>query len=363
MAALVEIILLVVIFLVSLAVLVWGADGFVDNTAIIARRTGVSPLLIGLLTAGAEWEELFVVVSAITQRNPDLAIGNIIGSCISNILGAFSLGLLFNRSTLEFDRSAKLYSAILLVVTALASLMIESSTTVGMRRVMGMFLLAGFGIYLLSIGLGIQQGLLVAPEDSDDSDSDTAVEEEATTAMPPRGFHEHSPLLRRIGTDEQASDVPNDSKSLGRHILLLALGFLAILISSPVLAYTAKRLASLSAMSDTLFGVAILSIATTIPEKVIALFSGFRGQGAILTANTVGSNVFLLTLCLGILWISAPQDRQVILLHELWFLLGSSAALALGVWTKGGVAKAAGALMLSVYIVFIVLEFTVIRKV
>jgi len=80
MAALVEIILLVVIFLVSLAVLVWGADGFVDNTAIIARRTGVSPLLIGLLTAGAEWEELFVVVSAITQRNPDLAIGNIIGS-------------------------------------------------------------------------------------------------------------------------------------------------------------------------------------------------------------------------------------------------------------------------------------------
>lgn len=363
MIAPVEIILFIVVFIVSLAMLAWGADCFVDNTATIARRTGISPLLIGLLTAGAEWEELFIVISAITQHNPNLAIGNIIGSCISNILGAFSIGLICSKSTLEFDRSAKIYSAILLVITALASLMVESRTSVGMRRVMGIFLLAGFGIYLLSIGLGIQQGRLVPPEDSDDSDSDTAMEEEARTAISPGEAGETSSLLGRIDTGEHVSDHAEDSKSLKRHILLLSLGFAAILISSPVLAYTAKHLARLSGMSDTLFGVVILSIATTIPEKFIAVFSGFRGQGGILTANTVGSNVFLLTLGLGIFWVSVPQGTQISISREIWFLLGSSTALGLGTWTKGGVTRVVGALMFSVYIVFIVLEFTVIRSI
>ncbi|KAJ3048522.1 hypothetical protein HK097_010462, partial [Rhizophlyctis rosea] len=77
-------------FLIGLYLLERGADKFIDSTAILAKRLHIPQIAIALLTAGAEWEELFVVLLAVLQGHPNLGLGNILGSCVANILGSFS---------------------------------------------------------------------------------------------------------------------------------------------------------------------------------------------------------------------------------------------------------------------------------
>ena len=114
-------------FICALFVLEFGADSFIDHTAILAKRTGIPKGLIALLTAGAEWEELAVVVFSVARGRNSLALGNVVGSAISNILGAFSLGLLFSSTdSLSFDASSKRYTVLQLAGTILAAASLAS---------------------------------------------------------------------------------------------------------------------------------------------------------------------------------------------------------------------------------------------
>jgi len=117
--------------------------------------------------------------------------------------------------------------------------------------------------------------------------------------------------------------------------------------------------------SDVLSGIVILSIATTIPENFVAAVSSSRGHSGIVVANTVGSNTFLLTPCMGILLLAtghnSNQDRLTI--AELVVMVGSSASMTAMIWLGARWARPIGAVMLTAYIVFIIMEFTVIRPV
>jgi Ca2+/Na+ antiporter len=117
-------------------------------------------------------------------------------------------------------------------------------------------------------------------------------------------------------------------------------------------------------LSDEVFGLVVLSIATTLPEKLVASLSGLRGQTGIMVANTVGSNIFLLTLCLGIVWVSPYNNdtHAAIGAIELVTLIASSAAMCIVVFTRGNVAKGLGLGFLVAYFAFLSLEITFIRQ-
>ena len=153
--------------------------------------------------------------------------------------------------------------------------------------------------------------------------------------------------------------------SLMYHVGLLTVGILAVILSAYVLSHAATSLVSQFGISDVLVGVVILSIATTIPEKFIAVVSGFRGQMGIMVANTVGSNIFLLSLCMGILWVSTGgvYDQGSVKPAEIGVMFGSAVAMTLTVWFGARFARSIGAAMLAAYIAFLVLEFTVIHDV
>ena len=85
-------------------------------------------------------------------------------------------------------------------------------------------------------------------------------------------------------------------------------GCLAIVLSSYILSHAASNLGDEFDISDMLFGVAILFIVTTLPEKFVAAMSGFKDHTGIMVANTVRSNIFLLRLCIGILWVSTGSS-------------------------------------------------------
>lgn len=169
-----------ILFLLGCVLLESGADRFVDSTAILARRLHIPQFVIALLTAGAEWEELAVVVVAVAQGHANLGLGNVVGSCTANILGSFSLGLLFPRQMTmpaEVTTSAKVYATLMIMISVLVGGLAWGNI---FTPAAGIGLIGIFAVYIVLIAYGIYRGIMGAPEASDsDSSSESDSEDEA----------------------------------------------------------------------------------------------------------------------------------------------------------------------------------------
>lgn len=366
-------------FIAGVFVLDYGADKFIDHTVIVGRRLGISPTLIALLTAGAEYEEvralhplncgsfltmffqLAVVVAAIAQNRSPMALGNIMGSTVSNILGAFSLGLLIQPNGMALDGSAKMYSILQFLVTTLFVLLAYFHL---LNKATGGILIAIFAIYMISVGIAIFRGVAEAPALSDsESDDELDSDDEPTRSRSPD--LETSPLLRDANASQQSTPPAFKNKTraspLSRHIVQLVLGLLALSLSGYLLAHSAGAIADLLDLSGTVFGLTIIAFATTLPEKFISVMSGSRGQGGIVVATTAGSNIFLLTLCVGVVAVAGvpiDQPDQAIWFDLLMVWLSSLGFLA-ALFRPN---RLAGVVLLAGYVAFLVLEFTVFRR-
>lgn len=257
-----------------------------------------------------------------------------------------------------FDRSAKLYAAILFLITTVFTVV---ALTTGLGRVVGALFIAAFAVYLVSIGYGIYKGVLDAPERLDsDSDSDSD-DEGVTHGSDSEAQHlpaETSPLLPNSANGVR----PAHKHTLLYHSIQLILGFIALSLSGYVLSHTAATLADEFNLSNTVLGVTVLSFATTLPEKFVAVIGGARGHGGIVAASTAGSNIFLLTLCLGVTLVAGDQAElaeSVVPFEVLvtWATSGLFCALVFY-----GAERWVGGVLLGLYVVFIVLEFTVYRR-
>jgi Ca2+/Na+ antiporter len=267
---------------------------------------------------------------------------------------------------MTFDRSAKIYTGVLFVVTTIFTII---AFTGRLGQLAGVLSLVAFVIYITSIGYGIYKGVLDAPEDDSDG-SDDSDEEEIQRSRP----SEASPLLANdhmssSSTEELTQGIPASPSSTKRqhsllyHIGRLLLGFIALSLSGYVLSHAASSLATALYLSDTVVGITILSFATTLPEKLLSVLSGMRGHGGIVVASTAGSNIFLLTLCLGVIFVADGGKKHLvenILGFEIWSAWACSVLLMAIVWTGGN--RVVGGLMLMLYIAFIVLEFTMFRR-
>ncbi|KAK3343947.1 Sodium/calcium exchanger protein-domain-containing protein [Lasiosphaeria hispida] len=380
-------------FLSGLFLLEYGADKFIDHTAIVAKRLNVSPTLVGLLTCGAEWEELVVIAVALSQKNSNLALGNLVGSSIANILASFSLGLLFMKKA-EFDRSSKIYSAVLLASTS-AFLILLATISPTLKWAAGSLLIAAFVVYVGSVASLIYRGTLTAPEDDSDSDGDSEESGSDSGSDSESDVDRHSAGDADSQDDEEQGQIRWDSdkghqlgllnksktppskklispSSLGKqkvivssrprqrtvryHLSRLALGLTALLVSSYIIAHSASTIGRELGLSGTVVGTTILSLATTLPEKFVAVLGGVRHQPGIMVANTVGSNIFLATLCGGVLFLGgdAGQLKVGFTLFEV-AVVWLSAVLIFVIVMVGG-RRWMGCVMLGLYFVFLVVE-------
>ncbi|KAJ6088770.1 Sodium/calcium exchanger membrane region [Penicillium sp. IBT 16267x] len=340
-------------------VLDYGADKFIDHTAIVGRRLGISQTVIALLTAGAEWEELAVVVAAILQHRSPLALGNVTGSTISNILGAFSLGLLFHPQGLEFDRSAKIYSAQSFVLTTLFVVLAFFNQ---LNQIVGGVLIAIFALYIVSIIYTIYKGVVSPPELSD-SDSDRESSDSDDGEIVNHGpVSETSPLIDSEHAPSSTGKGSRRSRSLTYHIFQLILGFISLSLSGYILSHSAVTIADSLHLSGTVFGLTVVSFVTTLPEKLVAILSGHRGHGGIMAATTAGSNIFLLTLCVGIIAVAGDQVQEAdnFVFFELVAVWLSSLLFCAVIFL--GLGRSAGVVLFVAYLVFLCLEFTIYRR-
>ena len=308
-------VLAVAALVVGLIVLEWGAERFTGAIGALARHLRASEGVVGLLTAGGEWEELVVVALALAGGHPALAVGNVVGSCLANLIGSMPLGLLGKRP-LVLDRSARVYGLVMLGVTVLACLFAFGGRV---TRPEGGALVAAFVVYVASVLVVIRRGWLRPPEDDDDDDAQVA-------------------------------------GSALRPIAVLVLGLVVISVGAELIVQGSVHIAQRIGLSEYAIGATVVSIGTTLPDKAISLIGGLRGQGGVVTANATGSNIFLLTLVLGLAALSGGAGLAVAptVAHVDVPLLLAATLLVTLLFRQPSLHRRTGVALLILYVAYIV---------
>jgi len=249
-----EIILSVFMLVVGFAMLVKGADWFVDGAAGIASRFGIPQLVIGLtiVAMGTSAPEAAVSITAALKGNAGITIGNVLGSNILNILIILGLTaaihpIMVQRSTIMYEIPFMIAVSILLLVLGLSNNQVNF--------VEGLILWAAFVIYLVYLFKMAQNGK----------------EEE-----------------------EDAKEM-----SLVRQIVCLIVGMGLIIWGSDISVDGASNLARIFKIDERLIGLTIVALGTSLPELVTSVMAAHKGNADIAIGNIVGSNIFNILFVVG----------------------------------------------------------------
>jgi cation:H+ antiporter len=248
--------------------LVWGADRFVVGAAATARNLGVSPLIIGLTIVGFGTSAPEMLVSAVAawQGNPGLAVGNAIGSNITNI--ALILGLTALLTPLAVNSRMLKRELPILTVTMLAGLTLLLDGQ--LSRLDGTLLLLGL---LVMVVWMVRTSLK-------DRDGDP------------------------LGT-EFSEEIPSDMP-MNRALFWVGVGLLVLLLSSRLLVWGAVGIAQALGVSDLIIGLTIVALGTSLPELAASVVSALKGEPDIAIGNVIGSNLFNLLAVLGLPGLISP---------------------------------------------------------
>jgi len=311
----------------GLVLLVLGGELLVRGAVAVAERLGVSPLLIGLtlIGFGTSTPELAVSVQASLAGAPGVAIGNIVGSNISNILLILGLSALIVPLTVSANALRR--DGTIGVATAL--LFALAGATVGLARPAGVLLVAGLLAYLVLAYRQERRVERVLVEGRGAAfDKAVAFEQVDKPSM--------KPLPGLLGWL-----VP-----LGLALAGLAL----IVLGGRLLVSGAVDLARLVGMPETVIGLTLVAVGTSLPELVTSLIAALRRQTDIAVGNVLGSNIYNVLGIGGATGVIAPTlFPPDIAGADVWVMV--TASLALMVFAFGGrITRLEGALMLSAYI-------------
>ncbi|MCS6985831.1 MAG: calcium/sodium antiporter [Sphingomonadaceae bacterium] len=316
------------LLLLGLLLLMGGGELLVRGAVRTAERLGVSPLLIGLTLVGfgTSTPELVTSVEAARAGSPGIAIGNIVGSNIANIL--LVLGLSAAITPLSVSARALRRDGALMVGTAL--LFSAAGLSLGYGRSVGAVLAAGLILYL---ALAYHEER--RPQQVARAGHTAAFDKGEAVELVDRGLH--GPLRRDV------------VGILGP--LLVALGGLALVVlGGRTLVRAAVDLARLVGLSEAAIGLTVVAVGTSLPEFVTSLVAAIRRQTDIAVGNVLGSNIYNVMGIGGITALVAPT----ILPPEMgWADLGTmvSASILLFLFAiNGRVSRGEGLALLAGYV-------------
>jgi cation:H+ antiporter len=294
-----------------------GASSLIRGAAALARRWGMTPLVVGLtvVAGGTSSPELFVVTGAALAGRDGVSLGNVLGANSLNIglvlgLTAMIRPLQAHLQLIRFD----------VPIMILASLVVAAFIGGGgLDRVEGAVLLATLAGYL------------------------------AFTVFMAR--RERSDRVR----EEFATEIPGPLTGLGAELGLIALGLAALALGAQGLLSGAVTVASAAGVSDSVIGITVVAVGTTMPELITCLVAALKREGDIAIGNIVGSNIFNLLGVLGLAGALAPISAAGVQAAEVWgFVL--LAALSLPVMWRGMIVnRVEGALLVAAYLAYVTL--------
>ena len=264
----------VMLLLLGLALLLVGAEMLVRGASRLALATGMSPLVIGLTVVafGTSTPELAVSIGAANSGVPDIALGNVVGSNITNVLlilgvSALIAPLIVARQLIRVDVPIMLGVSVLALVLALDG---------GIGRVDGAILAALLvGYTLLQVRLGR----------SDPAAGDTALD---TVNGPPRG-----------------------TRAWVMNVALVGGGLALLILGANWLVDSATLIARQFGLSELVIGLTVVAVGTSMPEIATSIIATIRGQRDLAVGNVVGSNIFNLLGVLGLAAVISPTGIPV----------------------------------------------------
>jgi cation:H+ antiporter len=312
----------------GLVLLIAGGELLVRGAVQVATGLGVSPLVIGLTLVGfgTSTPELVTSVQAALSDAPGIAYGNIVGSNIANILliagvAALICPIVVTSAALRRDGAVML--AVAIVFAALAALM-------PLGRVAGALFVAALIAYVY---LAFRQERASAPAGHGAVYDKSLALQEADTALAP-------PVLPQAPLPVSA---------------LIALGGLAlVVIGGRFLVDGAVSLARGVGISETVIGLTIVAVGTSMPEFVTSVVAGLRKQGDVAFGNIIGSNIYNILGIGGFTALMAPGavPAEIVTFDNL-VMIGVSVALVAFAWTGLRIARWEGAVLLAGYAAYI----------
>lgn len=244
----------IIIFLIGLAVLSWSADKFVFGASVLAKNYGVSPMMIGLtiVAMGSSAPEIVVSATASMNGNPDTAVGNAIGSNITNIALVLGITALF-KPLLVSSTTLKRELPVLLFVTLIAVYFLSDNM---LSQIEGVTL-----ITLFILVLAVMAWLSFRVDKND-------------------------PLIA-----ETEDEIPNDVPT-SKAVFWVVVGLIMLPLSAHFLVESAVFIARYFGVSDLVIGLTIIALGTSLPELAASIAGVRKGEDDLVLGNIIGSNIF-----------------------------------------------------------------------
>lgn len=320
-------------FVVGLIALAIGAEVMVRGGARLASRLGISPMLVGLtvVSIGTSLPELAVGVTAALEGSGELAVGNIAGTNVVNILFILGLSALISplaieRRTLRFDLPVMAGAAVLLWALAFNGVL---------SRLDGVILVAGAIVYtVLLIRTSRRESRAVVAEYA-----------EAFPSLPAAPGAKAKP----------------DGGSTLQHAVMTLTGIVVVILGAEWLVGGAVGIARAFDVSDALIGLTIVAIGTSAPELVTTIISTLRGERDIAIGNLLGSSVYNILLILGVTCL-VRADGLTLTHNLVWVdipIMVAASLICIPVFFSGRqVHRAEGAAMVVAYLGYLVFLLT-----
>jgi cation:H+ antiporter len=307
----------------GLLLLAGGGEALVRGATAIARRAGVSPAVIGLtiVAAGTSLPELVVSVLAALGGEPEIAVGNVVGSNIFNIVGA--LGITAMITTLPVHGSAVKYEwPFMFLVSCVVVLFARDGM---LDRLEGGFMLLSFGLFTAFMVR------LARREVANHEQFQFAAEAARRTIRAPEA-------------------------TLGLAMAAVVVGLLLLVLGGSALVSGAVELARLAGISERVIGLTVVAIGTSMPEVAASTVAALRGRTDVAIANLIGSNIFNILGILGVSALIRPTVISAVMLNtDMVWMMVTAFALFPVMRTGMRVSRLEGVLLLAAYVAYLAL--------
>ena len=306
--------------LVGFLVLFKSADQFVIGSVASSRNFNISPMVIGLtvVALGTSAPEIFVSVISALKNQPELAVGNAIGSNIANI--GMVLGLTAIVVPLKFRVDILRNDLPIMVFVALCAGAVLIDHYLGIWD--GLLLFSGLCIFLFRL----------------------AVEHRKSTRME---------LAAEI---EELGEIPEMSNL--RAVTTFSISLVFLLLSSELLVWAAASIASVLGVSELLIGLTVIAVGTSLPELVVSMTSALKGQTDMAIGNIVGSNIFNILAVLAIPCVISPSVVDSSLLtRDYIVMLGFTMLLVVFAYQSklgGSISRLKGVFLIGLWICYLI---------
>ena len=312
-----------ILFILGFVFLVKGADLLVEGASSIAKRIGVSDIVIGLtvVSLGTSAPELLVNIVASFKGNADIGIGNILGSNISNIFLILGISALINplkiqRNTTWKELPLNSLAAVVLFLAA-NDILIDKAEKSVISRIDGLILMAFFFIFL-------------------------------------------SYIINLAKTNKEKK-VDRKYHPVNKAVIMAILGVVGLALGGQWVVDGAIAIATKLGLSEALIGLTIVAVGTSLPELATSAVAAYRGKADIAIGNVVGSNLFNIFWVLGLSAAIRPLPFNVMINADIAVYLFATIMLFIFCFTKKRyqLDRQEGAFFLIAYIAYI--SFLMIR--